>query len=278
MRFIFALIFICTMFVFTLNAQVLKVTADVRYEHLQSDEKEDLADFGTKLEQYFNGYEWVADDFEYDVDCKVHVLFMNVQKKTSEKVYQAQLVFNSSSGETFLDNNWEFPYDRGSAMSHIKGMFDPVTHVLDFYAYMILAGELDTNGKFLGDPLYNMAHDIIEQGLRSNYPRGWSQRKEEFQIITDVRTKPLREVKPDFFEALYLFDEGKHAEAYDYSKKVLNGIEQVIKVWPTNKYLTMFFNAHYQQLAMLFQKRNQELNKLVDYDSKHRETYRKYAE
>jgi hypothetical protein len=40
----------------------------------------------------------------------------------------------------------------------------------------------------------------------------------------------------------------------------------------------MFFNAHYQQLAMLFQKRNQELNKLVDYDSKHRETYRKYAE
>jgi len=259
-------------------SQVLQVTASVQYEHLQSDEKEDLADFGAKLEQYYNGYEWVEDEFEYDVECKLTIIFRTVQKKTYEKVFQAQMVYSSSSGETFLDDNWEFPYDKSRAMNHVKGLFDPVTHVLDFYAYMVLAGELDTNGKFLGEPLYNVARDIVEQGLRSEYVRGWSRRKEEIQIVTDVRTKPLREVKPDFFEALFLFEEGNYKEAYEYSQKVLAGIEGVIKVWPTNRYLTMFFNAHHRQLAALFQKRNAQLTKLADYDSKHRESYRKYMQ
>lgn len=259
-------------------SQVLKVTADVQYSHLQSDEKADLADFGAKIEQYFNGHEWIVDEFEYDVECKLTVIFRTVQKKTHEKTYFTQLVFTSSSGETFLDEGWEFPYDKSQSMNHIKGLFDPVTHVLDYYACMILAGELDTNGKFLGESLYNMARDIIEQGLRSKYPRGWSTRKEEFEIITDVRTKPLREIKPDFFEAVYQFEEGNYQESYLSSKKVMEGIEQVVKVWPTNRYLQMFFNAQYRKLAILFQKRNAELEKLAEYDSKHRETYRKYMQ
>ncbi|HEM49292.1 MAG TPA: hypothetical protein ENO27_03680 [Caldithrix sp.] len=121
-----------------------------------------------------------------------------------------------------------------------------------------------------------MARDIIEQGLRSEYPKGWSDRHEEYQVITDIRTKPLRRVKPDFFEAMYLFQEKKYKEAFTYSKKVLKGIEEVYKVSPNNKYLNMFFNSHHRQLAVLFQQQNKYLNQLVEFDSKHRETYRKY--
>lgn len=257
------------------SAQVLKATADVEYEHLQSDEQEILADFGDKIEQYFNNYEWIEDEFEYDVECQVQIIFTNV-RQTHERIFSAQIVFTSNSGETFLDKNWEFPYDKGSSMNHIKSLFDPVTHVLDYYAYMILAGEMDTNGPLLGEPLYNQARDIIEQALRSEYPKGWNDRLEEFQIITDVRTKPLRRVKPDFFEAMYLFRENKYKEAFKFSKTVLDGIEEVYNVMPNNRYLNMFFNSHHRQMAILFQKQNTYLNKLVEFDSKHRETYRKY--
>lgn len=256
-------------------SQVLKVTADVQYAHLQSDEKEDLSDFGNKLEQYFNSYSWIDDEFEYDVECKLTVIFRTVQRKTHEKTFFAQMVFSSSSGETFLDDGWEFPYDRGRALSHMKGMFDPITHVLDYYAHMILAAEMDINGTFLGEHLYNNARDIIEQAIRSEYPRGWANRKQEFEIITDVRTKPLRRIKPDFFEALALFEEGQYKEAGPYAEEVFKGIGEVVKVWPTNRYLQMFFNAHYNRLAMLYKNQNNKLEKLAEYDSKHREAYRR---
>ena len=256
-------------------AQVLKVTASVEYEHLQSDEQKILSDFGSKVEQYFNNYEWIDDEFEYDVECQVQIIFTNV-RQTHERLFSAQFIITSNSGEAFLDKNWEFPYDQGTSMNHIKGLFDPLTHLLDYYAYMVLAGEMDTNGPLLGDPLYHQARDIIEQGMRSEYPKGWNVRLEEFLTITDVRTKPLRQVKPDFFEAMYLFQEKKYEDSFKLSKKVLEGIEQVFKASPNNKYLNMFFNSHHRQMAILFQQQNKYLNKLVEFDSKHREIYRKY--
>ena len=272
--FLFSIIIIYTV-CFDAKAQVLQVTADVEYEHMQSDEQEILSDFGFKIEQYFNNYEWVEDEFEYDVECQVQIIFMNV-RQTHEQLFSAQIVLTSNSGEAFLDQNWEFPYDRGSSMSHIKGLFNPLTHVLDYYAYMTLAGEMDTNGPYLGETQYSQARDIIEQGLRSEYSKGWSARLDEHQLITDVRTKPLRRIKPDFFESMYLFQEKKYKESFSLSKKVLEGIEEVYKVSPNNRYLNMFFNSHHRQLAVLFQQQNKYLNKLVEFDSKHRETYRKY--
>ncbi|MEJ2053022.1 MAG: DUF4835 family protein, partial [Calditrichaceae bacterium] len=186
MKFIIFSILIFFAACYTIPAQVLKVSADVEYEHLQSDEKQILDDFDSNVEQYFNNYQWIEDEFEYDVDCKVQIIFMNV-RQTHERLFTAQFVITSTSGEAFVDKNWEFPYDKGSSMNHIKGLFDPLTQVLDFYAYMVLAGEMDTNGPFLGDPLYNQARDIIEQGLRSEYTKGWNDRLEEYQIITDTR-------------------------------------------------------------------------------------------
>ncbi|MEJ2054788.1 MAG: hypothetical protein P8X42_12780, partial [Calditrichaceae bacterium] len=68
----------------------------------------------------------------------------------------------------------------------------------------------------------------------------------------------------------------KYKEAFRFSKIVLEGIEEVYRVTPNNRYLNMFFNSHYRQLGVLFQQQNKYLNELVEYDSKHRETYRKY--
>lgn len=260
-------------------AQVLNVNVTLDASHLSSDELNILSDFPDKVEQYFNNYEWVEDKFNYDVNCKVRIIIQTVQKKTHEKIYLAQFVITSESGEYFYDKTWEFPYDQSTSLSHFHAQFDPIGHFLDFYAYMILAGELDTNDYLLGNPLYDKAMDIANQGQLSKYPRGWTQRMNMVLVITDARTRPLREVKPDFFQALYLLDEGKRTEAYELAKKVLDdGIIKVYKVQPNNLYLQFFFNSHYQDLADLFRGFKPDLEKLADIDSKHRETYRKMME
>lgn len=258
------------------TAQVLIVTASVEYGHLPDDQRGALGNLAEKIEQYFNGYEWVDDEYETDVVCNIKVIIETVQKKTFEKIYRTQFLVSSQSGENFYDKVWEFPYEDSFPLNHSKGLFDPLTHFLDFYAYMILAGELDTYGLLLGTPLYDKALDIASQGVLSDYARGWGQRNEELQKITHIRTRPLREAKPDFFEAIYLYDEGNYIEAYKYAQKVLSAINKVYSSQPNNRYLRIFFEAHYTKLAKLFSGKFKELEALIEFDSKHRETYRKY--
>ncbi len=260
------------------HSQVLKVKVTLDPSNLPADEVNNLSDFPDKVEQYFNAYEWVEDEYEYDVICKVRIIIQSVQQKSHEKLYLAQFVITSESGEYFYDKIWEFPYDQGTPFSHFKGQFDPLTHFLDFYAYMVLAGELDTNDYLKGNSLYEKARDIANRGQLSKYPRGWSSRMNMVLVITDARTRPLREVKPDFFEALYLLDEGKRGEAYNYAKKVLEGLKKVYKVQPNNLYLQYFFNSHYEDLAELFKGHNADLELLAELDSRHRQAYRDVME
>lgn len=256
-------------------AQVLNVTTTVNYEYLPTDEQADLLELADKIDRYYNGYTWVDDEFEYDLDCSIHVIFETVQKKSSEKIYKAQFLISTSSGENFYDKTWEFTYEKSFPLSHSKFQFDPLTHFLDFYAYMAMAGELDTNGLLLGNPLYEKAVDIANQALSSRYARGWSMRMQEVQKIINVRTRPLREVKPDFFEALDFLSEDNLKEAYKKAKIVLAGIAKTYDAQPNNRYLQYFFKSHYKELAQLFAGHNEELQKLEKYDSKHREAYRK---
>ncbi len=275
MKYVMLLIFVLAMVGFkTGSAQVLNVTVTVQYDHLPTDQQGDLVDFGDKVEQYFNGYTWVDDDYEYDVNCSVRIIIETVQKKTFEKKYKAQFLISSASGEVFYDKTWEFPYERSYPLSHVKAQFDPVTHFLDFYAYLILAGELDTNGLFLGTPLYSKAIEIANQALLSRYPQGWNQRLQVVQMITNVRTRPLRQIKPDFFEALYQLDQENYKKAYQLGMKVMEGLGKVQNAEPNNRYLQMFFNSHYRDLGKLFRGHNTQLEKLAEWDSKHRTTYR----
>jgi hypothetical protein len=276
MKRIIALLIILIIGSLPLSAQVIDASVTMQYEHLPSDEQDDLEGLSDKIEQYFDNYDWIEDEFEYDVEVNVQIIIETVQKKTHEKLYKAQFLISSTSGENFYDKSWDFPYEPAAPLSHTKGQFDPLTHLLDFYAYMVLAGELDTYGLLLGTPLYDKAQDIANQGILSQYARGWNQRTLDLQKITNIRTRPLREVKPDFFEALYFYDEENYEEAYKYGLLVLEGIKKVFGQQPNNRYLRMFFDAHYRRLAQLFAGKKPELESLVEMDSRHRETYREY--
>ena len=100
------LVLICFM---TSQSQVLKVEVKIEYMHLSQDEQDKLVDLKSKIEQYFNGYGWIEDEYEYDVNCNIQIIVETVQKKTFEKIYKTQFVISSESGENFYDKTWEFP-------------------------------------------------------------------------------------------------------------------------------------------------------------------------
>ena len=257
-----------------LRGQVIKSTAEVSYNHLPLEEHQYIEDLDMQIQDYLNNYAWTEDEYETDIDVTIYIIIETVQKKSFEKMYKAQFQIKSVSGESFYDKNWEFPYQPGYPMEHNKVQFDPLCHFIDFYVYLVLGGELDTYGLLLGTQYYDKAHDIANRGILSQYSRGWSERLNELQKITNTRTRPLREAKPDFFEALYLLQEGNEKEARVYALKVIDAIEKVVKEQPNNKYLKMFFDAHNNELAELFRNDVDVLSRLVDYDSNHRQVYR----
>lgn len=259
------------------NAQVLKVQTKIDFDHLTSEEQEELRELPDKINDYFNNYAWTEDEYETDIDVNIYIIIENVRKKSHEKIYKAQFQIRGASGDSFYDKEFEFPYHRNYPLEHNKVQFDPITKVLDFYANMILAGEMDTYGLMLGTPFYDAALDIANQGSFSQYKTGWSSRLKEHEKVTNIRSRPLREAKPDFFEALYYLDEENVKEARKYAHLVLKKIEQVYKNQPNNKYLKLFFDAHYKEIAVLFSGNTKVLQELEIYDPLHKDFYREYT-
>lgn len=270
--------FMLSLFAAVSIAQVLKVTTNVEFAHLPIEEQNDLLTLGDKISQYYNGYDWTEDEYEYDVECTIQIIIESVKSRRAEKIYKAQFVITSNSGENFYDKMWEFPYTKSMGLSYSKVSFNPLTNFLEFYAYMVLGGEMDSNGPLLGTPFYSKAMDIANEALVSQYQQGWTQRLEQLQRITDTRNKPLRELKPSFFEAMYLLDEGNVKDALAEGELVMQGIRKVVKMLPNSKPLKTFFNAHYKELATLFRGHTNYLDELIRFDSKHREMYREMRE
>ncbi len=259
---------------FILNAQVLRVTVNINFDHLPPVEQQFLENFSSQIEDYYNNFSWTDDEYETDVETNVNIIIETATEKSFERIYKAQFLIKSVSGESFYDKEWEFPYQKGYLFDHSKVQFDPLCNFLDYYAYMILAGEIDTYGPTLGTGFYDAALDIANRAILSEYPRGWNNRVQELLKITNIRTRPLREAKPDFFEAIYLYDEGKKIEARALALNVLDAIEKVVNEQPNNKYLRFFFDAHYVTFAKIFAGDGQSLNRLIEFDNRHRETYR----
>lgn len=256
------------------NAQVLRSSVSLDIAHLTVEEQNNLTDLATNIEDYINNFAWTDDEYETDINITIFIIIETVIEKSFEKIYKSQFQIKSTSGESFYDKEWEFPYQPGYLFDHSKIAFDPLCHFINYYAYLILAGELDGYAINLGTTFYDEAQNLANIGLLSKYSKGWNTRLKELQKITNVRTRPLREAKPDYFEAEYLLEEGKTTEAKFYALKVLDAIEKVVNEQPNNKYLRYFFDAHHNTFAQIFKYDRDPLERLIKYDSYHREIYR----
>lgn len=260
--------------IFSANAQVLKASVSIDYGTMPAEEINNLEDLTLNVEEYINNFAWTDDEYETDIEISIFIFVETVQKKSFEKIYKTQFQVKSVSGESFYDKEWEFPYQPGYLFDHSKIEFDPLCHFIDFYAYLVIGGELDGYGLNLGTPFYNEALNLANIGLMSKYSRGWNTRLKELQKITHIRTRPLREAKPDYFEAEYLFEEGNIKEAKIYAMKVLDAVDKVVNEQPNNKYLRTFFDAHHVFFAQIFEGDAKALTRLVRYDSYHKDIYR----
>ncbi len=267
----------CILLISPLIAQRMNCQVSVDMPRLQPQDQQALADLSAKLTDYLNNTRWSDSNQDLVLNCNVSIIIQTVNQRGSDKVYLAQFLIGSPSGENFYDQSWEFMYFPGQSFEFFRTAFDPLLDLIDYYAYMVIAGEMDTFELFAGSPFYDKCQDIANRGQSSNFATGWKNRLDEAILITDGDHVPLREAKFYYYEGLYFVEKNPNPEyARQFAEAVIDRLKRVHNKRPNSRVLKRFFDAHFQEMCKLFSYDNDRsnLNILIEINPVHSETYR----
>ncbi len=207
--FILALVMACFPLL-VLRTQELNCEVTVNLESIPTAQRDLLRNFKTEIERYLNNNRYTTEDLEGEkIQCTVSIVFKSV---TGENRYLAQ-VFIGSLRPVYIgndksekvtpilrisDEDWEFSYIPNQRMIQDNFNFDPFTHFLDFYAYLILGFDFDTYKELSGAPYFQKALNICNLGSASS-AKDWQQTSSgtysRFGLaneIIDVKYNPIR--------------------------------------------------------------------------------------
>ena len=104
------------------------------------------------------------------------------------------------------DQKWQFKYEQGQALYFNQTDFDPLTSFLDFYAYVIIAYDMDSFEPLGGTEYFQKAFDISVLGGSSRYSDGWQLSSESYNkrsFIESFTNANFQQFRQDFFEYHY---------------------------------------------------------------------------
>ena len=247
------------------------ITADVALEaqRLLPEEQDILRELPNRLEAYVNDFEWTTENEDIPLNLRMGIIIETITARGSEKLFRGQFQITSPSGENYVDKSVEFTYQKGQFLDHNRGQFDPLLGMIDFYVYMVIAGELDAYLLQGGGAFYAEAKRVGQEAQVSNFQTGWRSRIEDVNQITDADHLPLREAKFYFYEGLFYLEKRNDAERVpQYAKKFVDLLHQVHKRKPNSAALKRFLDSHFQEICSLFtfdkDAKNANLMKLID--------------
>ena len=257
----------CLTFVPSVAAQELNCRVTVNYQQLSGSEFTFLSELGEQAELYLNERSFTQDrylDFER-IDCLMQIIFEEAVSLTS---FSARLVLSTSRPiygvpqvSTILqisDSEWQFNFAQGTPLVFDLERFDPLTSVLDFYAYLILGYDYDTFSEFGGTPHFERARRIAELA-ESQGAIGWTDlgadrgRVDLVDQILDPRFRPIRKAYFDYhYGGLDLFVR----ETETARRNTLAAVESLESLYDevSRQYvLDIFFTSKAEELAAIFE-------------------------
>ncbi|MCS3629695.1 DUF4835 family protein [Salinibacter ruber] len=254
-----------------------------------------LDDLERQIREYMNQRSWTDDAFlpHERISCSMQIV---LQESISLSEFQARLVVTtrrpiygtsqSSVVARVNDPEWRFEYSRGSSLNHDLDRYDPLTSVLDFYAYLILGYDYDTFSPLGGTPFFDRAQTVADQAEGSGDP-GWSSvgtQQTRVQLLSNLRAQrhePLRRVYYKYHrKGLDRFVQETEA-ARKTLMEVLRTLRTLRDRLSQSYALNLFFATKNQELTAIFEESDlegQAQGLLVQMDPSHSSQYNRLAE
>ena len=254
-----------------------------------------LDDLERQIREYMNQRSWTDDAFlpHERISCSMQIV---LQESISLSEFRARLVVTtrrpiygtsqSSVVARVNDPEWRFEYSRGSSLNHDLDRYDPLTSVLDFYAYLILGYDYDTFSPLGGTPFFDRAQTVADQAEGSGDP-GWSSvgtQQTRVQLLSNLRAQrhePLRRVYYKYHrKGLDRFVQETEA-ARKTLMEVLRTLRTLRDRLSQSDALNLFFATKNQELTAIFEESDlegQAQGLLVQMDPSHSSQYNRLAE
>jgi hypothetical protein len=248
------------------HAQELDCTVNINYSQLTGSDFSYLDDLEQRIREYLNTQRWTDDRFlEHErIECSWQIL---LQQATGLSEFEARLVVatkrpiygtaQSTPVMRINDESWNFEYRRGTPLVFDLERIDPLTSVLDFYAFLILGFDYDTFSPLGGTPYFEQARRISDRA-QSSGAAGWSglgsdrSRAELVNELLDPRFRPLREAIFEYhlngLDRFVAETSSARQAALDAVRTIRDVSQDVSRAYT----IDLFFSAKYQELTAMF--------------------------
>lgn len=246
-----------------LFSQELNCDVTVNSESIPQESRDLLSDFSSSIESYMNQTRFTDQNWEYPkINCALSIFITSASDETH---YQAQIVVTSqreilkSDKHSLMlsinDNSWNFEYVNGQPLYSRQSVFEPVTSLLNYYAYIILGFDADSWDELGGTPYFTRAYDIVNLGANSNFKTGWERNSSSYSrrgLVEDLlneKYRPFREAIYKYYYGLDLYEQNK-VEGQKYMASLVDALSNLKKKVDLNGvFVKVFFDAKNGELV-----------------------------
>lgn len=244
--------------VLLINSQELVATVIVNYEQLPNQYQDKLVNFDQQIQDYLNNTQFSGDNWEWQkVKCSFNIFFTGASGETT---YTAQMVVTSQrpiEGQqrsslmfTVMDNTWKFEYEKNQSIYFDETTYNPLTSLLDYYAFIIIGLDSDSYEVQAGNPFYEKALNVAVNGGASAYSDSWQSKSAAYSkrnLVDDLLSADYTKFREDYtdyhYNGLDLYYQNKQ-KTYDSIIKMVMGIKNLKeKMNKRSVLLNVFFDA-----------------------------------
>lgn len=254
----------------SLSGQELNVTATVNAQKAQQADPQVFKNMQTSIQEFMNNQKWTEDEFELQERISVNIS-LTITEELSPTSFRATMniqairpVFNTDYQTpiiTHADKDVTFTFEQFQPIDFVENAFaDNLSHILSFYAYLIIGLDYDSFSPFGGEKYLQQAQNLINvfpANLSSTF-KGWGAndgKRNRYWIMESLLSPRLR----PFREAMYTYHRqglDLMAENVDAGKAVLMQTLETVGQ-SNNKYLNamilqMFATTKSTELIEIF--------------------------
>ena len=233
----------------SLHAQFAEVAVRTDVELLKDRERQDLQGLEEAVQQFYISSPWEQDIADLEMYLDVQLVFLSTLTIGNEVYYQAQVLFNNRQDQRYFIRDATFTYSPGRSVN-LSSAFDPLASLLEFFAYLLIAGELDTYEILAGSPYYTRAASLAVIGKNDRYVgRRWDNRLRLTERL--AANQDLRRGKAYFYQAFDIRANEKPdlAELRKALGQFYKSIQTVIKREGQERYTSIFLSGHVEEIA-----------------------------
>ena len=257
--------------------QFVEVNTDLDMRRLSEGDRQLFNSMAVDMKHYYLNTQFSQDVSDLKMIIDIHLVLESVSRGGSQTTINAQAIFTNNEDQYFYAKDIQFPYSKGQKIIFTSS-FDPLSSLLNYYAFMFIATELDTWSYLGGTSFFNRAVELSDMGRDSDWPQGWDDRWKKTRKIKN--NQELRSMRYNFFTAL----DAVSATKVDINRIKISmntfyeDLQAIDKKWGSNKETLKFLDAYHVSIAELLAvlQIREGLELLIVYDHDNKKVYESY--